>query len=241
MEENGGVFHIIFFFIGVACISLGAFMFFTDEHIDLKEDLDYTEKDDDTQIEDKDIISQLSIIKNIETTITLKNGKEVTVKYYLDEDTNKGKFIYDGKSSFDTNELEQCDQYYLYNNTIVSHCVFGSATSGHLYLIDSNGDATKIDNFTDQNNKLIPESITLKDGKLIVNGMGVLEGSILNLVDKEVYLCDENELNENDVSLDSMTYADYELNIIDDKPEFKYIEIKQTVKEFIEESCKNVE
>ena len=240
MEEKGGVLHIIFIFIGLACLCLGVFNLLTDEKIELKEEPNYTNKDDN-KTDDENLISQINIIKNIDTTITLKNGNEVILNYYLDNETNKGSFNYNGKVSYETNDIELCDEFYLYNDSIISYCTSGSATSGHLYLIDSKGDATKIENFTDQNNKLIPENITLKDGKLIINGMGVLEGSILNLVDKEVYLCDESEIKENNISLDSMTYADYELNIVDDKAEFKLIEITKTIQEFINESCKTVE
>ena len=247
-EEKGGVLHIIFIFIGIALLSLGVFQFFTDEKIDLKEDPNNSnsasnqEKDDDNnQDQDKDIIHQLSIIKNVDTNVTLKSGKEVKVKYYVNEETNQGSFTYDGKTSFDTNELEQCDQYYLYNDTIISYCVFGSATSGHLYVIDSNGDSTRINDFKDNDYTFIPESITLKDDKLVVNGARVEEGAVLKIGDIEVNLCNEEEITANNISLDSPAFSEYEMKIINDNIEFNSIKTIQTIKEFISESCKSVE
>ncbi len=243
MEEKGGVLHIIFIFIGVACLSLGAFEFFTDEKIELKEDPNYsnTEKDNDTKNDNKDLISQINIVKNIDTDITLKDGNNVKVKFYLDEETSKGSFTYDGKTSFETNELELCDKYYLYNNTIISYCVYGSATSGHLYIIDNKGDATKVSNFKYQDYDLIPEDITLKDGKIIVNGLRVLEGAMLRVDNKEISLCNEDEIKENNISTDSIASGEFEITAKNDEVEFNLVKVTKTIQEFINESCKNVE
>ena len=242
-EEKGGVLHIIFIFIGVACLSLGAFIFFTDEKIELKEEPNYsnTAKDDTPGDNNKNVINQLSIVKNVDTTVTLKNGNEVKIRYYIDDETNNGSFTYDGKVSYETSIIELCDEFYLYNDSIISYCTTGSATSGHLYIVDTNGNASKVSTFDDDGNSFITESITLKNDKIVVNGMRISENSLLKIGDKEIYLCNEEEVKLNNISLDSPAYADYELNIVDDKAEFKLIEVTKTLQEFIDESCKSVE
>jgi uncharacterized protein YlzI (FlbEa/FlbD family) len=241
-EEKGGVLYIIFIFIGVACLSLGAFEFFTDEKIDLKEDPNYTKNEiDNTQNEDKDLISQLNIIKNVDTTLTLKNGNKVVIKYYVDEETNKGSFTYNGKTSYETNELELCDKYYLYNDYIISSCVFTSATSGHLYIIDDKGTSTKVTSFKDNGYDFIPESINIKDEKLVITGISVLEGAKIKINDKEIDLCNEEEIKENNISTDSVANADFEFSIVEGSPVYKLIKTNTTIKEFIDESCKIVE
>lgn len=242
-EEKGGVLHIIFIFIGVACLSLGAFIFFTDEKIELKEEPNYsnTAKDDTPVDNNKNVINQLSIVKNVDTTVTLKNGNEVKIRYYIDDETNNGSFTYDGKVSYETSIIELCDEFYLYNDSIISYCTSGSATSGHLYIVDTNGNASKVSTFDDDGNSFITESITLKNDKIVVNGMRISENSLLKIGDKEIYLCNEEEVKLNNISLDSPAYADYELNIVDDKAEFKLIEVTKTLQEFIDESCKSVE
>lgn len=235
MEEKGGVLHIIFIFAGICLICLGTFYFFTDENMNL----DKNNKKEEVADDNKDIIKQINLMSNVEASFTLKNKKEVKIKYIVDSETYKKAFYYNNNLVFEMNELEQCDQFYLYNNSIISYCYHGSATSGHLYIVDSNGNNTLIDKF--ENNKMIPESIQLKDNKLIVNGMGVYEGAILKIDDKEIELCNEDAVLENNIDLHKPAYADYELVIKNDKPEFNYIKTTKTLEEIISESCKIVE
>ena len=109
-EEKGGIIHIFFIFIGITLLALGLFYTFTDEKIDLKENtMDVHGIDDDTN-NDKDKkeshnISKLNILKNIETLVTLDNKEEVIVSLYKHDDTNTSTFLYDGKSSFETDEF----------------------------------------------------------------------------------------------------------------------------------------
>lgn len=253
-EEKGGVLHIIFIFIGIACLGLGIFYFFTDEHIELKkENKNYNDNTSNTennnQDNDKidkdeghDLISQISLMNNVETTLTTNSNKEIKIGYYVSDETHEGNFIYNGKSSFKTNDLEMCDLFYLYNDSIIAHCTSGSVTSGHLYIVDSNGQSQLINDFKYNENRLfIPQSISLKEGVIVVNGIGILEGSIVKINDKEVSICKEEELKENNITLDIPAYADFELLINDGKVEFNYLKTTKTLEEFSKESCKNVE
>ena len=235
-EEKEGVLHIIFIFVGLCLICLGAFYYFTDDKINLNQN---NNKNNNVS-EDKDVIGQINLMNNIETSVTLKNKKNIRLKYIVSEETNKGSLIYNGMSAFETSsDLENCDEFYIYNDSIIASCYYGSATSGHLYIIDSSGKSTLIEKF--DNNKMIPESIQLKNEKIIVNGMRIYEGDIIKVDDKEILLCNEEEIVENNIDLKQAVYADYELVIKKDKPEFIYIKTTKTLEEFINESCKIVE
>ena len=253
-EEKGGVLHIIIIFVGIACLCLGLFMYFTDEKIELKEEnKNYNNKsntennnqekdDDDDKVEGQDLISQISLMNNVETSITTNSNKEIKIGYYISNETHEGNFIYNGKSSFKTNELEICDLFYLYNDSIIVHCTSGSATSGHLYIVDSNGQYKLINDFKyNENRSFIPQSISLKDGVIVINGIGVLEGSIVKINNKEIFICNNEEVKENNISLDFPAYADFELLINNGKVEFNYLKTTSTLEEFRKESCKNVE
>ena len=222
-EEKGGMLHIIYIFIGLCLLCLGVFYYFTDDSY--REVLNKQK----TNNEDKDIIKQISLMNNIETSLTLKNKKELKIKYSVDEDTHVGTFYYDRDLLFKTsNELEQCDQFYLYNNSIISYC--SSISIGELYIINSNGIYSSISSFDDKNYKMIPDSIKLKDGKLIVSAMRQLDENIEDLC-----------MDTNNIELDSPVYSNYELEIKNDKVEFIFINTTKTLKEFINESCKIVE
>ena len=236
-EEKGGVIHIFFIFIGICLLCLGTFYYFTDDKVELNKD---DNKEEVT--EDKDIINQINLMNNVETKVTLKNKKEVNIKYSVSDDTNIGSFYLDNRRVFEaSSELEQCSQFYLYNNSIISYCIYGSATSGHLYIIDSNGEYTKVDSFNDKEYSLIPESIQIKNEKLIVNGIRVSEGSILKENDIEIDLCNEDAISNNNIDLKTPAFANYELVVKSNKPEFIFMNTTKTLEEFIGESCKIVE
>lgn len=237
-EEKEGVLHIIFIFIGIALLSLGTFYFFTDDKINLEDNKKEEVKEDIN----KDIIKQISLIDNVETELTLKNGNNVKIKYYKDEESSNNIFTYNNKISYETSsELEMCDQFYLYNNSIVSYCYYGSATSGHLYITDSNGTSKKIDEFGTGEFKMIPEGIRLRDSKLIVDGLRVKEGAILKNEEKEVDLCNKEEIQNNNIDLNLEAFANYELIINNNDISFELIKSNKTINEFINESCKIVE
>ena len=237
-ERKEGVLHIIFIFIGLALICLGTFYYFTDDKIDLDKS---DNKEQEKPKEEKDIIKQINLMNNVETSITLKNKNEIKIKYNVDDETHIGTFYINNNLMFETtSELELCDQYYLYNNSIIIYCVYGSATSGHLYVMSSSK-TNKIDKFYDKEYTMIPESIQFKDNKLVVNGIRVFEGGIIKQDDKEINICNVDERTENNISLDSIASADYELKIIDDKTTFNFIKNSKTIEQFINENCKIVE
>lgn len=238
-EEKDGVLHIIFIFIGIALLSLGTFYYFTDDKKSLDDEKKEEKKEEvDTNI---DIIKQISLLDNVDTEITLKNKDVVKIKYYKDEEELNNKFIYNNKLSYETSsELEACDEFYLYNNSIISYCYYGSATSGHLYITDSDGISMKIDEFGDGEFKMIPEDIHLKENKLIVNGVRVKEGSILKNDEKEIDLCNKEDIEDNNIDLNLGAFAEYEL-VIDKNISFELIKNNKTISEFINESCKIVE
>ena len=235
-EEKEGILHIIFIFIGICLICLGTFYAFTDN----KTELEPENNNSNNNVQDKDIIGQINLTKNMEALITFKNNKIVKLRYITEENPYKEKLLFDGSVAFVTSsELEACSEFYIYNNSVISYCYYTSATSGHLYIVDSNGKSSLINKF--DNDRMIPESIQFKDNKLIVNGMGIYEGSILKVGDKEIYLCNEEEVQENNVDLKQPAYADYELVVKDDKPYFIYIKTTKSLENFIKESCKMVE
>ena len=235
--EKGGIIHIIFIFIGLGLICFGTFYFFTDN-----EKIDNEKEEKEEKQEDKDIINQINLMNNVETSITLKNKKEIKIKYLVDEDTSIGSFYLNNNFIFKTSsELEFCDKFYIYNDSIVGYCTYGSTTSGHLYVVYSNETFTEIKEFSDNTYRMIPESVQVKNGKLVVNGIRVYEGAILKEEDKEINLCDKDAILENNVDLKSHAHANYELTVNNNKPEFTYMETTKTLEEFIEESCKTVE
>ena len=239
-EEKGGLLHILIIFIGVACLSLGAFMFFTDDHIKLRKERTYASSDGDDLEEENNVISQINLINNVDTKVTLKNGNEITLKYVLNEENNKGSFSYNGKISFETSNIELCDQYYLYNDNVISYCVFGSS-SGHLYIIDDSGNSEKIVNFEYDGNSYIPENISIKEDKLFVSGTRITEKTILDIGGKKTYLCDNETLKYNSVSLNSPASASFVLKMSDGKVKFEFNEIIATVNDYLNENCKTVE
>lgn len=241
MEEKGGILHILFIFVGIALLGLGLFYYFTDDKIELKEEKNPFENEEKEK-DNKDLINQISILNNIETEITLKNGKKVKIQYYLSSESNTGKFLYDGKKAFETeSDREECDLFYIYNNSIISFCFLGSRTNGHLYVINDEGISKRVKEFKYGDYNMIPEGITSKDNKLIVNGIRLLNKTNLDVDDNNVDLCNEEDIKENNISYDSPIKAEFEFSLNDDKYEFIFSKVTKTIKEYIEEKCKTVE
>ena len=250
MEEKGGILHIIFLFIGIACISLGVFYTVTDEKIKLDE---YDDKiviivDDDpntnTEQDDKnkslpkeDILNQISIVENMETTVTLKNGSEAKLLYKIDTNEEtlevlEKSFLYNGKKAFQVSESDICDKFFLYNNHIVSYC-----TSG-IYIVDPNGKSLNFDSISKAADEQVEiKSVIIKDNKLIVSGSVELENSQIKKNGKMISLCDENLLKENEITNDYPITMDYELLIEDNKTSFTLLKTTKTVEEYVKEKC----
>ena len=241
MEEKGGIIHIFFIFIGLACLCLGLFMYFTDENIELKEEpiYIYTNTENDNQDDDKDIINEIKLNTNEEKTITLKNKKEVKIKYEVN-DSNMSLFKYNDKTSVEMSENESCSQYYIYNNSLLLYCT-NKEEKVHLYLINENGDSKLVNEFKDFNRDIIIESISLKDGKLVVNATSVLEGTNIKVSDKSINYCNDEELNENSISRDSYATASFILQINNENLDIFYTNTIKSLDEFINENCKTVE
>jgi len=238
-EEKGGVIHIFFIFTGIALLCLGVFYYFTDDKVIYK---NTNEQQEEKIVEDIDIVKQISLMNNVEETITLKNKKEVKIKYYFDNEIGIGSFYLDSDLIYETSsDVERCDEFYLYNDSIISYCYYGSSTTGHLYIVDGNGTLTKVNEFYDNDYRFVPESIKLKDNKLIVNGMRISEGSILKINSKEIHLCNKDEIEENNIDIESPAYANYELKLINNDVKFGLIANTVSIKEFISESCKIVD
>ena len=244
-EEKGGVLHVLFLFVGITLICIGVFYIFTDEHIELREE--NTGNNTNTENKDKDkvdvdVIKQISLMKNVDTEITLKNGNAVLLTYAVNEESNSGKFLYGGKAVFETQGLESCNMFYLYNNSIVVHCSSGTASSGYLYIIDSNGTSKLFTSINDSNNNsLIPESISLKEGKIVVNASFYRDGNNLIINNEEIDICQEDVRTENNIKDDFIINSDYTLSIKNDEAEFTYLKTNKTVADFVKESCKTVE
>ena len=245
MEEKGGILHIFFIFVGIALLALGLFYYFTDEKIELKEEtnpFENTENNNNNNQDDKNLINQISILNNIETEVTLKNSKKVKIQYYLSDETNIGKLLYDGKRAFETeSDKEECDLFYIFNNSIISFCYLGSRSNGQLYVINEEGVSKRIKEFNYNDYIMIPEGITSKDNKLIVNGVRQLKKTNIDVEDDTIDLCNEDEIKENNISVDSPINAEFEFTINNNKNELIYFKTTKTIKEFIEEKCKTVE
>ena len=244
-EEKGGIIHIFFIFIGITLLALGLFYTFTDEKIDLKENtMDVHGIDDDTN-NDKDKkeshnISKLNILKNIETLVTLDNKEEVTVSLYKHDDTNTSTFLYDGKSSFETDELEVCDEFYLYDNSIISFCAYGSS-KGHLYIVDSTGSSTKIEKYKDGSLELYFKDISLENNKLIVEATTLLKETSIIKDGIEINLCNEALVKENYIADNYPVELKYELELKDNDLSLEFIENTIELSKFKADQCKTIE
>ena len=244
MEEKSGVLHIFFIFVGLALLGLGLFYYFTDVKIDLhglEENNTNTNTDENNQNNDKDLISQISLMKNVETTITLKNKKEVQIAYLVESETNAGKFVYNGKTTFNTESVELCDAFYLYNNSIITFCTSNTMSSNHLYIVNQEGTTETVSTFNYSNIKYVPKSISLRDGNLIITGNSVLEDSIVKYLDNDLHLCTDNEIKNNEDLLNLPIDAEFIFKIKDGLLEFNYVKSNRTIKDYIYESCKTVE
>lgn len=258
MEEKGGVIHIIFFFIGIACISLGIFYLLTDEKIKLDEyddkiviivdddpnantDNGNTEDDNNRNKPKESNINQISIIENMETTVTLKNGNSVKLLYKVDTNTETQEviekaFLYNERKVFDISSQESCSKYFLYNDSIVVHCDSG------LYIVDSKGLPQKFETFTGKYNEdLGISSVNIRDDKLIVSGTYLLVDSQIVKNNKVISLCDPTALTENEIADDYPIDEEYELSIEDKSIKFSRVKTTKTVGEYVKENCKVVE
>ena len=238
MGEKNGVIHIIFIFLGICLICLGTFYFFTDNNTSLNNE----EKKEPVKVEDKDTVKQISLMKDVDTSITLKNKKEIRIRFSIDEETSKGSFFLNNNLVFQTSSaLEQCDEFYLYNNSVVSYCYYGPATSGYLYVINSANDYFKVETFKDKNYEYYPENIQLKNDKLIINASRVYEGAEVMIGDKKVSLCYKEEIIDNNIDVKEPAYTDFELVINNNRAQFVYINTVKTLEQIINEYCKTVD
>ena len=211
MEEKGGYLHTIIMFVGVACLALGVFYYFTE-----------TEKTEElVPIQTEDLND------NLENEIILGNGNKIKLLSNALEEENKKELLYDGESLISFDDLNLINQYFVYNDYIVVFSYSLIDKIGVIYTIDSEKQVEKIEEI-DLNNRIMkPISMEVLDNKLIVDGSRVND-STLSVIDGDISLCDD-DLALHSIFDDSPLKVEYSMNIINKNISFDFVKIVDTV------------
>lgn len=245
MEENGGFLHIIFLFIGVACLSLGIFYYLTD--MDKVEELipnsteeknsDNEEKKEETVI--SNTIVGIDIKDNEEKEITLGNGNKVKLSVnVLDEEKS---FLYNDDTLVTFSDLNLVNKFYVYNDYVIIFSYSLIDKFGTIYTIDNEKQVEKIEEIDLNNRVMRPVNVDILDNKLIVDGSRIDEDNNVLLQNGNVSICSDDELSLNSVLDDSPLKVEYSMNIVNKNVSFDFIKIVDTVLSTKKIVCTNLE
>jgi len=231
MEEKGGFLHIIFMFIGVACLTLGVFYYLTET--EPKEGLSInpvTENNDDNKKNEQIIISNtikgFDIKENEEVEITLGNGSKIKLSNSISE--NEENLLYNGEALITYEDLNLINKYFVYNDYVVVFSYSLVDRTGIIYTIDSEKIVQKIEEIDLNNRVMIPVNMEILDDKIIVDGSRVND-DVLSLQDGNISLCNDDELSLHSISLDSPLKIEYSMNIVNKNVTFDFVKIIETV------------
>lgn len=238
-ESSGSLLYILFIFMGVALISVGAFFYLTDDHVALK-GLDKKEEEkQDEEVEIKEIdykVEKVSFDEENSANIKL-DDKDITLKVV--------KVSENVELLFNDNVIISLDNEGLIESYTTDKYLFVSSQSGgrmhnDLFIIDKDGNKLKdyhIDSLSDG----LSLYTEYKDEKLNIYGTRIDENNLLYASnDSEgIDVCDLDSLNEKNINSTMTVFAEYSLKYYSND-EFKMTqneESKQTLVEYQQNFC----
>lgn len=233
MREKGGYLHIIFIFIGVACISLGAFNYMIDSEPRKTVSLNPVNEDDKkndvnnkVKKNENNTIKEIEIYKDEDNSVLLGNGN--TVNLTINTTENLKELLYNGDVIISFNDVNGIEKYFVYNDNIIVFDYSIVDMIGFIYVIDSDKNVQKKEEIDINNRIMIPTGVELSNNKLVVIGSR-LNDSTLSLQSEDISLCNEEDLVLHNILDDAPTKVEYNLNITNKNITFDFVKVLETV------------
>ena len=238
MEEKGGYLHIIFIFIGVACLALGVFYYITDnenkerlaENTISNEPTKEQEENNNKEEKKEEVVSNtikaFDLKDNEAFELSLGNGSKVNLSTNVLDD--KKVLLYNGEELITFDDINLVTKYFSYNDNVIIFTYSLADKVGVIYVIDSLKQVEKIEEIDLNNRVMIPSNMELSNNKLVVQGTRLKDNSI-TLQDGDIDICNDDDLTLHSLRDDSPLKIEYNMNIINKKITFDFVKIDDTL------------
>ena len=238
MEEKGGYLHIIFIFIGVACLALGVFYYITDnenkerlaENTISDESTKEQEENNNKEEKKEEVVSNtikaFDLKDNEVFELSLGNGSKVNLSTNVLDD--KKVLLYNEEELITFDDINLVTKYFSYNDNVIIFTYSLTDKVGVIYVIDSLKQVEKIEEIDLNNRVMIPSNMELSNNKLIVQGTRLKDNSI-TLQDGDIDICNDDDLTLHSLRDDSPLKIEYNMNIVNKKITFDFVKIDDTL------------